>query len=138
MFHYVPAETLLMSWRRSAIKEVNNWGPGSLLIKINSYKITIYKRPAAGLFSFVSAFINTVRLNKNYWKKATIHKSPIVRPLDSQIIEAVELLSKAKRPLVIIGKGAAFSDGAPDKIRTFIQESSPADGEYTKYKLFEL
>ena len=50
--------------------------------------------------------------------------APIVRPLKSHIKKAVALLSKAERPLVIVGKGAAYSPGASPLIRRFIRETN--------------
>jgi len=48
----------------------------------------------------------------------------ITRPLDSQIQAALELLSKAERPIVIVGKGAAYSPGAADLIKKFIDKTN--------------
>ena len=48
----------------------------------------------------------------------------MTRPLDVQVKAALELLSKAERPLVIVGKGAAYSSGASDLIKTFIHETN--------------
>ena len=45
-----------------------------------------------------------------------------MRPLEAAAVkEAVDLLSRAERPLIIVGKGAAaFSKGADSLIRDFI------------------
>lgn len=51
-----------------------------------------------------------------------IDPAPMQIPADDAIERAMELLSKAKKPLVILGKGAAYSQ-ADDKIKTFIEKS---------------
>ena len=50
-------------------------------------------------------------------------KAPIMRPLEAAVKEAVDLLSMAERPLVIVGKGAAFSR-AESLIRDFITRTN--------------
>eukprot|EP00093_Oithona_nana_P013163 13163.XXX_290462_292218_1 [CDS] Oithona nana genome sequencing. len=51
-------------------------------------------------------------------------KVPIMQPHETAVKEAIDLLSKAERPLVIVGKGAAYSKGAPSLIRDFIAKTN--------------
>ena len=59
-------------------------------------------------------------------KKKNVHcaRPTVTRPLDVQVKAALELLSKAERPLVIVGKGAAYSSGADTLIKTFIHQTN--------------
>ena len=57
-------------------------------------------------------------------KEIIVPRSPIVRPLESDVQKAVDLLSRAQRPLVIIGKGAAFSRNADIPIKAFIEQTN--------------
>ena len=51
-------------------------------------------------------------------------KVPIMQPRETAVKEAIDLLSKAERPLVIVGKGAAYSKGASSLIRDFIAKTN--------------
>jgi len=51
-------------------------------------------------------------------------KVPIMQPHETAVKEAIDLLSKAERPLVIVGKGAAYSKGASSLIRDFIAKTN--------------
>ena len=51
-------------------------------------------------------------------------KVPLMQPHQTAVKEALDLLSKAERPLVIVGKGAAYSKGAPSLIRDFIAKTN--------------
>lgn len=50
-----------------------------------------------------------------------LHLPPITRPLDSRLNEAISMLGKAQRPLVIVGKGAAYSPNAHVFIKQFLE-----------------
>ena len=52
-------------------------------------------------------------------------KAPIMRrPLEAAVKEAVDLLSKAERQLIIVGKGTAFSKEADGLIRDFVAKTN--------------
>ena len=49
-----------------------------------------------------------------------VDPAPAMPPAPESVTRALELLSKAQRPLVLLGKGAAYAQ-ADDEIRTFIE-----------------
>ncbi len=51
-----------------------------------------------------------------------VDPSPLQPPSPSSVIRALNLLKKAKRPLIILGKGAAYAQ-ADEEIRTFIEST---------------
>ena len=52
------------------------------------------------------------------------HQPTLTRPPESKIQEALAKLSKASRPLIIVGKGASYSRGASEAIKAFIERSN--------------
>lgn len=46
--------------------------------------------------------------------------SPVSRPPDSELVHALSLLRDAKKPLVIVGKGAQWSERGPTQLKQFI------------------
>jgi len=84
---------------------------------------TINGRPGVAYIDFPGDMLRAstdFELNENL----VIPRPTITRPLDSQIQAAFELLSKAERPIVIVGKGAAYSPGAADLIKKFIDKTN--------------
>ena len=53
-----------------------------------------------------------------------IHRPIKTCPPISEVKAALDLLSKAERPLIVIGKGAAYSTGASELIRDFIYQTN--------------
>lgn len=52
------------------------------------------------------------------------HLPTISIPLQSKVKEAMDVLAKAERPLVIVGKGAAYSPGASALLKAFINRTN--------------
>ncbi|KAI6228633.1 Thiamine pyrophosphate enzyme domain containing protein [Aphelenchoides fujianensis] len=46
--------------------------------------------------------------------------SPVSRPPDSQLVAALSLLQEAKKPLIIVGKGAQWSERGATQLRQFV------------------
>jgi 2-hydroxyacyl-CoA lyase 1 len=85
-------------------------------------RATMYGRPGVAFLDLPGDLLrksSTICLPKSI----VVPRPPISRPLEAAVAEAVNLLSKAERPLVIVGKGAAYSR-AENQIRAFIEKTN--------------
>lgn len=85
-------------------------------------KCTTYGRPGAAYLDFPGSILSG-RVNES-----SVHQfpkcplPPVAQASSTAVSEAVALLANAQRPLVIIGKGAAYNH-AEDQVRNFIHRS---------------
>ncbi|CRL01968.1 CLUMA_CG015244, isoform A [Clunio marinus] len=100
--------------------------PSALLIPTHvekAVRLATYGRPGACYLDFPGNILQG-RVESNNIVKSYIHpEPPLTFPNPKSMIEAAEMLMKAKRPLVIIGKGAAYAR-AEVALRQLIQQTN--------------
>lgn len=72
-------------------------------------RLTKYGRPGAAYLDFPGNLLQATITMDKIPPQYTSPEIPVIHPHPKAIDEAVELLVRAERPLVIIGKGAAYS-----------------------------
>lgn len=100
--------------------------PGPTLIPLHvekAVRLAKYGRPGACYLDFPGTLL-AGRCNEEAVPKQYTHpKPPVVFPNPKQVEDAVNLLMKAKKPLVIVGKGAAYGH-AETAIRQLIHQTN--------------
>ena len=87
-------------------------------------RATISGRPGVAYIDMPGDLLRKSAIEVEIPKEIIVPRPPITRPLESDVKKAVELLSRAQRPLVIIGKGAAFSRNADSPIKAFVEQTN--------------
>ncbi|XP_068249580.1 2-hydroxyacyl-CoA lyase 1 isoform X2 [Palaemon carinicauda] len=85
-------------------------------------KCTTYGRPGAAYLDFPGNILSGKVDNSLVQYSPKCPPPPIMLSCPEAVKEAVDLLSKAKRPLVIIGKGAAYGR-AEEQVNAFIEKT---------------
>lgn len=100
--------------------------PGPTLIPLHvekAVRLAKYGRPGACYLDFPGTLLTAKAKEDAIPKQYTHPKAPIIFPNPKQVDDAVQILSKAKNPLVIIGKGAAYAR-AEIAIRQLIHQTN--------------
>ncbi|XP_050523763.1 2-hydroxyacyl-CoA lyase 1 [Daktulosphaira vitifoliae] len=99
--------------------------PNANLIPVHvekAVRYATYGRPGAAYLDFPANLLSAKVSNNLVQYKPTILSPPIIFPNISNIKSAAELLIQAKNPLIIVGKGAAYSH-AENSVRNLITTS---------------
>jgi 2-hydroxyacyl-CoA lyase 1 len=83
---------------------------------------SIYGRPGATYLDMPDDIILGEVEEENVHQAATVAEPPRMQALDADIDKALNVLESAERPLVIVGKGMAWSR-AEDEVRAFIERT---------------
>lgn len=86
-------------------------------------RLTTYGRPGAAYLDFPGTLLATNIPESSLPAQYSHPSPPIAYPDHDALADAVKLLTRAKRPLVILGKGAAYA-GADHAIRKLITEAN--------------
>jgi len=85
-------------------------------------RYSIYGRPGATYLDMPDDIILGEVEEENVHHAATVADPPRMQALDADIEQALNVLESAERPLVIVGKGMAWSR-AEDEVRAFIERT---------------
>lgn len=86
-------------------------------------RLATYGRPGVSYLDFPGNVLRASVPNDSIFEDYTVPKPPLCYPDVESVQKAVELLKGAKRPLVIVGKGAAYAR-AELPIRQFIERTN--------------
>ncbi|XP_055319908.1 2-hydroxyacyl-CoA lyase 1 [Sitodiplosis mosellana] len=86
-------------------------------------RLATYGRPGVSYLDFPGNVLRATVSNDAIFDEYTHPKPPLCYPDAESVQKAVELLKNAKRPLVIVGKGAAYAR-AEEPIRQLIQQTN--------------
>lgn len=82
-------------------------------------RLATYGRPGVSYLDFPGNMLQTQVLEENIPRQYLTPVPPLVFPDPTLIKNTIQLLSNAKRPLVIVGKGAGYAR-AEDEVRDLI------------------
>lgn len=100
--------------------------PSASLIPLHvekAVRYTTYGRPGVSYLDFPGNLLQSRCLEEKIYKIAAHPAPPLAYPAHEDVIRAASLLRSAKRPLVIIGKGAAYSH-AENILRHFVENTN--------------
>ncbi|XP_075165676.1 2-hydroxyacyl-CoA lyase [Haematobia irritans] len=100
--------------------------PTAALIPLHvekAVRYTTYGRPGVAYLDFPGNLLQSRVAEEKLYKTLAHPTAPLVYPSHDDVIRAVNLLRTAKRPLVIVGKGAAYSH-AEHILRHFIENTN--------------
>ncbi|XP_063707719.1 2-hydroxyacyl-CoA lyase 1-like [Culicoides brevitarsis] len=100
--------------------------PGPTLIPLHvekAVRLAKYGRPGACYLDFPGTLLAGKALETSIPKQYTHPKAPVIFPDPKHVEDTVNLLLKAKNPLVIVGKGAAYAH-AETTIRQLIHQTN--------------
>lgn len=86
-------------------------------------RLSTYGRPGVSYLDFPGNILRASVANDDIFEEYTHPKPPLCYPEVESVQKAVDLLKSAKRPLVIVGKGAAYAR-AEQQIRQLIQRTN--------------
>lgn len=87
-------------------------------------RLSTFGRPGVSYLEFPGNILSaSISTDEILGERLLCAKAPVCYPDDEDVRRAVNLLKSAKNPLVIIGKGAAYSR-AEDNIRQFIERTN--------------
>ncbi|XP_078047285.1 2-hydroxyacyl-CoA lyase [Augochlora pura] len=88
-----------------------------------AFRLSTYGRPGAAYLDLTATILNQSADEEKIYKVNPCPPPPLVFPDHRLIQEAADLLMRAKRPLLIVGKGAAYSR-AEKEIRSLVYSTS--------------
>ncbi|XP_013119363.1 2-hydroxyacyl-CoA lyase 1 [Stomoxys calcitrans] len=100
--------------------------PTAALIPLHvekAVRYTTYGRPGVAYLDFPGNLLQSRVSEEKIYKTLAHPAAPLVYPPHDDVIRAVNLLRSAKRPLVIVGKGAAYAH-AENILRHFIENTN--------------
>uniref|UniRef100_A0A1A9ZYI5 2-hydroxyacyl-CoA lyase n=1 Tax=Glossina pallidipes TaxID=7398 RepID=A0A1A9ZYI5_GLOPL len=100
--------------------------PTAALIPLHiekAVRYATYGRPGVSYLDFPGNLLQTKAFREEIYKTLPHGPSPLIYPVHDDIIRAAHLLRSAQRPLVIIGKGAAYAK-AENILRHFIENTN--------------
>lgn len=86
-------------------------------------RCAIYGRPGSTYLDFTSNILLSKTLETTIPKQYAVPVPPVLYPDPSLVDQAVALLIKSKRPLVIVGKGAAYAR-AEAEVRDLVERTN--------------
>ncbi|XP_037948727.1 2-hydroxyacyl-CoA lyase 1 [Teleopsis dalmanni] len=100
--------------------------PTAALIPLHvekAVRYATYGRPGVAYLDFPGNILQSRAPEEKIYKALAHPAPPLVYPPHDEVIRAVNLLRSAKRPLVVIGKGAAYAH-AENILRHFIENTN--------------
>uniref|UniRef100_A0A1A9W0X6 2-hydroxyacyl-CoA lyase n=1 Tax=Glossina brevipalpis TaxID=37001 RepID=A0A1A9W0X6_9MUSC len=100
--------------------------PTAALIPLHiekAIRYATYGRPGVAYLDFPGNLLQATAKTESIYKTLPYTPPPLIYPVHDEIIRAAQLLRSAQRPLIIIGKGAAYGK-AENILRHFIENTN--------------